>query len=79
MNVTILTKNSTKLKKEDIEELYIPTELGEVGILENHTHYMTKVSKGELRYFDYTHKKETIEIEPGFLHIKDNQITILEL
>jgi F0F1-type ATP synthase epsilon subunit len=78
MNLTILTKRVSKLKRDDIRELYVPTELGEVGILEAHTHYITKITQGELRYFDYSNKKETLEIEPGFLHVKNDEIVILE-
>ena len=78
MNLTIQSKTATKLKRDDVKELYVPTELGEVGILEAHTHYLTKISKGELRYFDYGNKKETLEIDNGFLHVKDDNIIILE-
>ncbi len=78
MNLIIQSKIATKLKQDDVKELYVPTELGEVGILEAHTHYMTKVSKGELRYFDYGNKKETLEIEPGFLSVLNDEIIILE-
>ncbi len=75
MNLQIITPVREVLN-ENINELVVPTETGEITILPNHVSLITKVVPGEL-----TIKKERkidhFAITGGFLEVRENSIVIL--
>lgn len=62
--------------KEEVDELVVPTKVGEITILPNHVSLLTKIIAGELIV-----KKGTIlqslAITGGFLEVSKNKVTIL--
>ncbi len=61
---------------EEVEEIIIPAETGEITILPNHVSLFTKIKPGELS-IRRSKKQSFFAITGGFLEVKENKITIL--
>ena len=74
--VNILTPSSVVAKNVPAESVFIPTEKGEIQVLEGHTHVVERLATGSValhgedseRFFTVTH---------GMVKILNDQITIL--
>lgn len=75
MQLDIITPIKPVLS-EEIEQVTLPTESGEITILPNHVPLLTKVKPGELSIVR-NKKKSFFAITGGFLEVKANKITIL--
>lgn len=75
MQLDIITPTKSVLS-EEIEEVTLPTENGEITILPNHVSLLTKVKPGEL-IIKKGNKQNFFAITGGFLEVKENKITIL--
>lgn len=76
--VDILTPSKIIAKNIPAESLLIPTVRGQINVLENHTHVITKLSTGVLSVFggaDYADR--AFSITTGVCKILDNKILIL--
>jgi len=76
--VDILTPSKIVAKNMPAESLLVPTVRGQINILENHTHIVSKLSTGVLSVFggaDYADRN--FSISTGVCKILDNKITIL--
>lgn len=72
-HITIATLDKV-LVKEDTSAIYFPTSKGEVGVLTNHTTYLTDTLPGQIRYINTDNETITLEIaRPGVFFIKNNQ------
>ncbi len=61
---------------DQVKEVSVPTEKGEISILPNHISLFTKLTEGEIKI--HTSKGERIiAVIGGFLETKDNIITVL--
>jgi len=61
---------------EEVEEIIVPAETGEITILPNHVSLFTKIKPGELS-IRRSKKQSFFAITGGFLEVKENKITIL--
>ncbi len=65
-----------KVFSDVVEDIYLPTQLGETGILSGHTALVTPLEPGELRY-----KKDGEYIEfaigEGFMEATQESVTVL--
>lgn len=76
--VDILTPSKIIAKNIPAESLLIPTVRGQINVLENHTHIVSKLSTGALTVFggpDYADRN--FVVSSGVCKILDNKITIL--
>lgn len=76
--VDILTPSKIVAKGIPAESLLIPTTRGQINVLEDHTHLVTKLSPGVLTVFggaDYGDRNFVITV--GVCKILDNKIIIL--
>jgi F-type H+-transporting ATPase subunit epsilon len=76
--VDILTPSKIIAKNVPAESLLIPTTRGQINILENHTHLVTKLSTGVLSIFggaDYADRNFLVTI--GVCKILENKIIIM--
>lgn len=76
--VDILTPSKIIAKGIPAESLLVPTIRGEINVLENHTHVVTKLSTGPLTVFggaDYADR--TFAISSGICKILNNSVVIL--
>lgn len=64
------------LLEEEIDEVYTLSSTGEIGILPDHTAYMTPLDIGVTRYKKDKQKK-FVSIMGGILQVKDNNVIIL--
>lgn len=75
LHVEIITPEKV-VYKDDVSEIVVPTETGQITILPNHVNLLTRILPGEMLI-----KKDTQEhylaITGGFLEISDNQVNIL--
>lgn len=71
--LTIATLDKV-LMQDDVLATYFPTSNGEIGVLTNHTTYLTDTLPGQIRYTKENHETTTLDItRPGVFFIKDNQ------
>ncbi len=76
--VDVLTPSKVIARNVPAESLLIPTSRGQINVLENHTHLVTKLSTGMLSLFggaDYADRNFLITV--GVCKILDNRITIM--
>ena len=76
--VDILTPSKIITKAIPAESLLIPTVRGQINVLENHTHIVTKLSTGVLTVFggpDYADRN--FLVSSGVCKILENKIVIL--
>lgn len=77
-SVDILSPSKIVAKNVQAESLLIPTEKGQINVLENHTHLVTKLGTGMLSVFggpDYGDRH--FSITTGVCKILDNKIIVL--
>lgn len=75
MILEIITPEKTVLK-EEIDELFAPTDKGQIGILKHHINLVTKLEPGEL-IMKKNGKEQIYAITGGFLEVNEDKITIL--
>ena len=61
---------------EEVSQVNVSTEEGQLGILPNHANLMAKLEPGEL-VIKKNSKIETLAVGDGFLQISNNQLTIM--
>ncbi len=61
---------------EEVSQVNVSTEEGQIGILPNHTNLMAKLEPGEL-IIKKGGKVETMAIGDGFLQMADNTLSIM--
>ncbi len=77
-SVDILTPSKIVARNIQAESLLIPAEKGQINVLENHTHVITKLTTGTLSIFggpDYGDRH--FSITTGICKILDNKIIVL--
>ena len=62
--------------KDEIDEIIVPTENGEIAILPNHINLLTQVNPGELIIKKGT-GQQYLAITGGFLEVNSNKISII--
>lgn len=76
--VDILTPSKIIAKGINAESLLIPTIRGQINVLENHTHIVTKLENGILTVFGGTEYPDRhFFVSSGVCKILENKITIL--
>lgn len=75
LQLEIITPSKVVLK-EQIDQITLPTETGEITILPNHVPLITKIITGEM-IIKKNQKSSFFAITGGFLEISNNNITIL--
>lgn len=75
LQLDIITPLKTVLK-EEVEEIIIPTENGEITILPHHVSLVTRIKPGEMT-IKRNQKSTFFAITGGFLEINNNKVTIL--
>ncbi len=61
---------------EEVSQVNVSTEQGEIGILPNHANLMAKLEPGEL-VIKKNGKADSMAIGDGFLQITDNVLTVM--
>ena len=64
------------LVDEEVSQVNVSTEDGQIGILPNHTNLMAKLEPGEL-VIKRGGKAETLAVGDGFLQMTDNTLSIM--
>ena len=76
--VDILTPSKIIAKGINGDSLLIPTSRGQINVLENHTHLITKISDGILSVFGGTNYPDRhFFVTEGICKILDNKIQLL--
>ncbi|MGJ8676504.1 MAG: ATP synthase F1 subunit epsilon [Akkermansiaceae bacterium] len=65
-----------KVFSDNVEDVYLPTEMGEIGVLQNHTALVTPLVPGELRYAK-DGKIYELAIGLGFAELGQESISVL--
>jgi F-type H+-transporting ATPase subunit epsilon len=78
-SVDILTPNKVLAKNIPAESLLVPSFKGQINILANHTHIITKLDKGTLTVFSDTEDEEdrTFFVSDGYCKVLKNKVVIL--
>ncbi len=61
----------------DVEMVFAPAEMGEVGIAPKHTPVITKLKPGDVRAQINKDEMKTFYVSGGILEIQPNEVTIL--
>ena len=76
--VDILTPNKLVAKDIPARSLFIPTERGQINVLENHTHIVTKLATGQLSIFGGADDPDRhFSITTGICKVLNQKIIIL--
>ena len=65
-----------KIFSDEVADVYLPTETGEIGVLQNHTALVTPLVPGELRS-EKDGKTYELAIGSGFAEVGEETLTIL--
>ncbi len=76
LELEIHTPQKTLAKEDAVSQITIPAHWGQMGILPNHTHFITELTKGTVKFLVNDIEKKH-EISSGLFVIKDNKATIL--
>ena len=72
-HLTIATLDKILLQ-DDVTAIYLPTSKGEIGVLTNHTTYLTNTLPGQIRSINANNETITVDIiRPGVVFFKVNQ------
>ncbi|HUQ84974.1 MAG TPA: F0F1 ATP synthase subunit epsilon [Candidatus Limnocylindrales bacterium] len=75
MLLEIITPEKTVLN-EEIDEILVPTEKGQIGILPHHINLITKLTAGEM-IIRSNGKERALAVTGGFLEVKNQKVTVL--
>src|SRR5476651_1642229 len=75
INLNIVTPEEKTFESE-VDEVYLTTPLGEIGILPSHENLMTKILAGELRIKN-NGKVTIMAVGSGLLQMADNNLSIM--
>lgn len=76
LKLEILTPEEVLANEDEVHEIIIPAEWGQMDILPQHADYVTKLARGQLVYRNGENKKSH-NIIGGLIAIKDGKATIL--
>ena len=66
-----------ELFSEEVEMIYAPAEMGDVGISPKHTPLITRLRPGDVRAQISKDEMKTFYVSGGILEIQPNEVTIL--
>lgn len=75
MHLQIITPEK-KVLSEEVDEVLVPTEKGQIGVLPHHINLVTKLSPGEI-IIKSKNKENPIAVSGGFLEVNKDKVTIL--
>lgn len=76
--VDVLTPSRVLVKDLPAESLLVPTESGQINVLENHTHIVTKLTTGQLSVFGGTDDPDRFfTITAGVCKVLNDKVVIL--
>ncbi len=76
MEFKIITPDEVVVNTE-VEYVYLPGSLGEMGVLEHHTAMISALKPGELRFKPVNGKEEALVVGTGFVQVNDNHLLMV--
>jgi F-type H+-transporting ATPase subunit epsilon len=76
MHLQIITPDKTVFESDEIDEILVPTDKGQLGILPHHINLITNLSSGEVT-IKAKGKNKILGVTGGFLEVKNGKATIL--
>ncbi len=77
LTVDIVTPEKAIVSEEKATLVSAPATLGRVGILPGHMPLVSTLEKGELHLVEQNGKEIHMQIGPGFIQVRDNQVIVL--
>ncbi|MCB9480235.1 MAG: F0F1 ATP synthase subunit epsilon [Desulfobacteraceae bacterium] len=77
ISLEIVTPERIVLSEENAEMVVSPGELGDFGVLEGHTPFLTSLRTGSLRYLTKDGQEKIVFIKGGFAEALPKKVTIL--
>lgn len=68
---------ATDVVNEEAQIVMAPGSLGEFGVLEGHTPFMTALKTGDVRYVDTSGKERHVFVSSGFAEALPDKVTVL--
>ncbi len=65
-----------ELFSEEVEMVYAPAEMGEVGVSPKHTPLITRLKPGDVRAQISKDEMKTFYVSGGILEVQPNEVTI---
>lgn len=66
-----------EIYNDTVDEVTVPTDNGEISILQNHVPLFSKIQEGTVTIKKGSTKPTVIAVVGGFLEVKDNNVSIL--
>ena len=76
LHLSLATPSKKILEIEDVEIVYAPAEIGDVGILPNHAPFLSKLRDGVINY-KVGGNNFYIGVNGAFMDVAENQVTII--
>lgn len=75
MHLDVITPEKTVLS-EEVDEVYVPTSKGQIGILPHHINLVSQISQGEI-IIRKKGKEQYFAITGGFLEVAHGKISVI--
>ena len=75
LKLSLFTPEKSFFKGVPVEEVLIPTELGEIGILTGHTNLISLLVPGVLKYKEKNSWKD-VPVSSGYVEICENEVRV---
>lgn len=76
LSFQIITPDGVVLS-EQVDHVYLPGALGEMGVLDHHASIITTVQPGELRYTPVGKSEERLVVGTGFFQAEDDRLILV--
>lgn len=77
LTVDVVSPMELVLSANDVTFIKVKGSRGDVGILPNHSNYVTSLGAGQLLIVLSNKKEKSYFVEGGFLEVKDNKVKII--
>lgn len=77
LTVDIVTPAKAEYSDNQVTLVSAPAALGRIGILPGHMPLVSTLEKGELTIKEKSGREVRMDVSPGFIQVKENQIIVL--
>ncbi len=77
LNLQVVSPTGIELEADNVIFIKVKGSRGDVGILPNHTNYVTSLGVGEMLIRFSTKEEKSYFVDGGFLEVRDNKVTVI--
>ncbi len=77
LNLKVVSPTGIELESDKVKFIKIRGSRGDVGILPNHTNYVTSLGMGQMLIRLSSKEEKSYFVEGGFLEVRDNNVMVI--